>query len=357
MASLSQGDLPQKVLQLVPRFVPSRNFFGGVFPAHRSGDSFGKCWGYRRGHRGLPDGGSGRARTPQWTRNPGRRNATRRRSRSRPPAPLAHGRPGPLAAPRRWSSSACSWTRTGRGSRECGRGRAGGDGPVPSAARGPKRSARERSDGASTRVARAQPESGSDGPTSPSHRPSWWRTWPRRRRPLPSRPPGPDRGPGCRPDVPQRARRSAELGTPGHGHDRVRHSPLDRPGEDGTADPRGWWFSRPGGSVGSHDNVEMDEPTALELDHLDVGEAGQLAQLGGPDAGGPGHLSIELERSAFPQPGHVGVPKNGSGVVEALRTERLSDELVLGVVADEAGQRDPVIAHRVPASRAAQSTP
>ena len=69
-----------------------------------------------------------------------------------------------------------------------------------------------------------------------------------------------------------------------------------------------------------------------------------------------GHLSIELERSAFPQPGHVGVPQDGSGVVEALRTERLSDERVLGVVADEAGQRASVIAHRVPAPRAAQST-
>jgi len=103
--------------------------------------------------------------------------------------------------------------------------------------------------------------------------------------------------------------------------------------------------------------MEMDESTALELDHLYVGEAGQLAQLGAPDAGRPGHVSIELERSAFPQPGHVGVPKDGSEVVEALRTERLADELVLGIVADEAGQRTSVIAHRVPASRAAQSTP
>ena len=93
------------------------------------------------------------------------------------------------------------------------------------------------------------------------------------------------------PDVDLRApagpARASDAAVIRHGHAGPGDRLLDRPGEDGAAEPRRRWLGRPGRPVGSDDDVEMDEPTALELDHLDVGEAGQRAQLARLSPAGP----------------------------------------------------------------------
>ena len=110
---------------------PAEKFFGAILPGHRR---LGTLLGTRSGTRGNACGTASRRASssvvanrcrPRDWHSPDRRNATRRRSRSRPRHHGGCSRPGPGAGPRRWSRSGRSWTRTARGSRGCGHGHAG----------------------------------------------------------------------------------------------------------------------------------------------------------------------------------------------------------------------------------------
>ena len=136
-------------------------------------------------------------------RSPGRRSATPRRSRTRR-----------LGTPLTWSTRAWrSAPKVVEKQQALGReltGVAQGVGVGPEAERSeffvaPERPglAHQADDvGPQLRVARAAPSSGSGGPTTGSRRPSWWRTWPRRRRWPCCRRRGRGRAPGRRARLP-----------------------------------------------------------------------------------------------------------------------------------------------------------
>ena len=79
----------------------------------------------------------------------------------------------------------------------------------------------------------------------------------------------------------------------GHRHLGRRHGRADRSGQDLKVEPPGRGLSRTRASVGSDDEVEVDQAPALELDHLHVGEPGDRPQISRSHAAGPGHLSVE----------------------------------------------------------------
>ncbi len=125
--------------------------------------------------------------------------------------------------------------------------------------------------------------------------------------------------------APQRARRSAVPSSRRHRHADLGDHPADGVGQDGGVEPGRRRLGGPGPAVGPEHHVEVDEAAALELDHLDVGEAGHRAQLAVAHAAGLGHLSVEAVRGPAPEPRHVGVPQHRAPVVEALGAERLAD--------------------------------
>ena len=266
---------------------------------HLLGQVLGHLWGHS-GPRSAPRRGP----RPRGARSPGRRSATRRRSRSRRRRRPGRRRPGPRAARRRWSRSAGSSRRTGRCSRGCGRGSRSRR--RRSSRRGPSAQAvRTRRDDVGPQLEALELGGRADRMGQPRRcrRPSWWRTWRRRRRWRWARRccrrrsgPDVDLGPPGRP--PQGGARGQR-----HGHVGGGRGLVDGGVEHLGVEPGRRRLARAARPVGSEHDVEVDQTPALELDHLDVGEPERPPAVSRSlIAAGAGHLPVEAEGRALPQP-------------------------------------------------------
>ena len=186
MAPSRQTRFPQTLHERFQQRFPAEKFFEAVFPGHGTWELIWEAVGTRGEPPGgleerasssiLPDSASG------W-RSPGRRNATRRRSRtSSPGSPSDVDGPGLAQRPERGREAQALGGELAGVAEGVGVGPQAEAGQLLAAVRAPRRSAPGRRCGAAARGARAGRPSGSGGPATACRRPSWWRTWPRRRR-------------------------------------------------------------------------------------------------------------------------------------------------------------------------------
>ena len=97
-------------------------------------------------------------------------------------------------------------------------------------------------------------------------------------------------------------------------------------------------------AVEAEDRVEVDQPAALELGHLGIGQLDPHAVL----AGELGEAAADADDGAAPQFGGVSVPHDGRLVVVAVRAQRLAQAGVVFFVPLAAGDPPPVWARRWP---------
>ncbi len=84
-----------------------------------------------------------------------------------------------------------------------------------------------------------------------------------------------------------------------------------------------------GRSVESDDDMEMDEASVLILDDLGVGDPRMIREVRASHTHRLRQLSSDTDGCATPQLGGVGVPQDGTGVVEAVRAERFAQPVVV----------------------------
>jgi hypothetical protein len=97
--------------------------------------------------------------------------------------------------------------------------------------------------------------------------------------------------------------------------------------------------SRPLRTVGAHDDVQVDEPAALELGDAHEGEDHLPPQRRRRRAGEAGELAEEVDRRTPPELRCQRVPDDVVLVAVALRAERLAEDGIVLPVTGEAAQR------------------
>jgi len=107
-------------------------------------------------------------------------------------------------------------------------------------------------------------------------------------------------------------------------------------------------------AVQAHEDVEMDEASALELGHLQIGDPRLALELRLRDPQKGGEATRQVDRRVAPELTQAVVPRHRRLVVEALRAQRLTNALLPRLMANAAPHRAAVRAHGTIASRAAR---
>src|SRR2546425_1169929 len=101
---------------------------------------------------------------------------------------------------------------------------------------------------------------------------------------------------------------------------------MDRHGQELRIEPRGWRRKVVINTVESHDGVQVHDAPPLVLDDLGEGETNELPQQRARDSSECCQMASDGYCRPPPQLSSHGVPEHRSGIVEAVRTERLAHE-------------------------------